>query len=89
MTQANKPDELEELSLDAAARLLGVPRIVVRKLVEDNVLPSRIVKTGYRQIRRIPTAAVQALREKMHALHNAGLRRLMDIGACGPLRRKE
>jgi excisionase family DNA binding protein len=79
MTPANKPDEFEELSLDAAARLLGVPRIIVRKLVEDNVLPSRIVKTGCRQIRRIPTAAVQAHREKMGATHNAGLRRLMDV----------
>lgn len=89
MTPEDKPDELEELSLDAAARLLGVPRIVVRKLVEDNVLPSRIVKTGCRRLRRIPTVAVRAHREKMRAIHNAGLRRLMDIGACGPLRRSE
>ncbi|MGF6787362.1 aspartyl aminopeptidase [Paraburkholderia sp. 35.1] len=89
MTPASKQNELEELSLDAAARVLGVPRIVVRKLVEDNVLPSRIVKTGYRQILRIPTVAVHAHREKMRAIHNAGLRRQMDIGACGPLRRRE
>lgn len=89
MTPASKPTDFEELSLDAAARLLGVPRIVVRKLVEDNVLPCRVVKTGHRQIRRIPTVAVQAHREKMRAIHDAGLRRLMDIGACRPLRRRE
>ena len=87
MTPASMPDALEELSLDAAARLLGVPRIVVRKLLKDNVLPSRIDTIGRRQIRRIPTAAVQAHREKMRAIHNAALRRLMDIGACGPIRR--
>jgi predicted transcriptional regulator len=72
MNPESKPDELEELSLDAAARLLGIPRIAVSKLIKDDVLPSRLDKTGYRRIRRIPTAAVLAYREKLRARQDTG-----------------
>lgn len=79
--RVRKPDDLEELSVDATARLLGVPRLVVTKLIVDNVLPSRIDTTGYRRIRRIPTAAVLAFRERLRAKQDARMGQLVDASA--------
>ncbi|WP_321943312.1 SANTA domain-containing protein [Paraburkholderia tropica] len=76
--RVRKPDDLEELSVDATARLLGVPRLIVTKLIADNVLPSRIDATGYRRIRRIPTAAVLVYREILRAKQDARMGQLVD-----------
>ena len=57
--------EFEEVTLEEAARILNVKRSLVRNRVEDDILPSRIDKSDFRRIRRIPLVAVEAYREPM------------------------
>ena len=57
--------DFDEVTLAEAAELLGVPRIFVRNLIEDDTLPNRIDNSNFRRIRRIPLLAVQVYRERM------------------------
>lgn len=70
-----KPDDSEELPLQAVARFLFTSPQYVRRLIDEGNLPSRIDENGFL---RIPLSAVRAFGEKMRNEQREGMEQMMD-----------
>lgn len=65
----------EEVRLDAAARLLSLSRLYVRKLISGDKIPCRVSEDG---VHWIPIFALTEYRTKMRATQRAALEALMN-----------
>jgi hypothetical protein len=73
--RVRKPDNSEELPLQAVARFLFVSPQYVMRLIDEGNLPSKLNENGFL---RVPLSAVQAFGVQMRKEQREGMEQMMD-----------